>query len=201
MADSGADRLNADTRLTEIPQLSAGPRRKLQSMGVETLADLARKLSRSQLKQARQIGPKTIELIEQLLCQAQLKLRDIRALPGTAEPQSQRLQAQVQAFGEQSDELKRQVAAWVRQHRPEAYEGWSCHRQGGWGEYLQAQLLALNEVSADPVVKREFEHQLVRSLHRYRRQQRYAGSREALLDGITARGRLGPDDDQQDSGR
>ncbi len=181
--------LSADTPLSEIAALAAGPRQKLQLMGVETLADIATRLSRSQLKQMRRIGPKTLALIEQLLAEAGLQLAPHR-LGGDAEQQA-RLQQQVQRFEGATEQLKAAVAAWVDQHNPEAVQAWRQHRAGAYGDYLKAQLLALNSLAADAVIKREFEHQLVRSLNRYQKQCRYANSKEALMDGISARGATG----------
>ena len=175
--------VTADTALADIRSLSAGPRQKLQQMGAETLGDIAAKLSRVQLKNARRIGPKTLALIEALLQQADLTLGDNRVV-GSAE-----LQVQVQRFGAETEQLRSQVKAWVSEHRPAVDLAWKEHQEGAYGDYLKAQMLALNEIGADPVVKREFEHQLVSSLHRYQRQTRYAKSKEALMDGITAQGR------------
>ena len=178
--------VNAETRLVDIQGLASAPRQKLLQMGAQTLADIAGKLSRGQLKNARRIGPKTLQLIESLLQQAGLELSDSRI---SANPE---LQVQVQRFATDTERLRTEVKQWVIEHQPEVARAREDHQDGAYGDYLKAQMLALNEIAADPVIKREFEHQLVSSLHRYQRQSRYAKSNEALMDGITARAKLDP---------
>ncbi|OMH38832.1 hypothetical protein [Motiliproteus sp. MSK22-1] len=178
------DEISAQTKLEDISALAAAPRQKLQQLGAETLQDIADNLSRSRLKNTRRIGPKTFALITGLLEQAGLQLRD-NVLSSSVE-----LQEQVQQFSTDTELLRSQVQQWVRLNKPDIDLAWREHREGAYGDYLRAQMLALNEISANSVVKREFEHQLVRSLQRYQRQTRYAKSKEALMDGITAQGKV-----------
>ncbi|MEH6626919.1 MAG: hypothetical protein V7739_10760 [Motiliproteus sp.] len=176
--------LNPDTPLQKLAGLGSAAQKKLQQLGAFSLADVAAKLSRAQLKQARHVGPKSLQLLEQSLQQVGLTLADNR-INASAE-----LQVQISCYQRDTAALQQQVDSWVQLNRPELEQAWRSHQQGAYGDYIKAQLLALNEVAADPQIKREFEHQLVRTLSRYQRQQRYALSREALHDGIRAQARV-----------
>ncbi|MCW8886074.1 MAG: hypothetical protein OQK12_12615 [Motiliproteus sp.] len=178
-----SSQITALTPLETLPGLSAAPRNKLQRMGVTTLGEIAQNLSKAQLKSARNIGPKTLQLLEQALQQAGLEWADNRLNV------SYEISQQIDLHQQNTEQLKQAVAAWVCEHEPETDQAWRQHQPGAYGEYLKAQLKGLNYMKADRVILRDFEHQLVRSLNRYQKQQRYAKSREAMMDGIAANAR------------
>ncbi len=171
---------SADSPLSELPGLTPGACEKLTRMGVSNLAELAAKISKVQLKQARNIGPKTIALLEESMSQLGLTLIENRHSVSTEVAQ------QISQHQRHTKQLKLAVENWIKDREPGLYQAWQQHQSGAYGEYLKAQMIALNDISAPVHIKREFEHQLVVTLSRYKRQQRYANSKEALYDGISA---------------
>lgn len=176
-----AEPITPTTRLADLSGLPKRSRDKLVWLGAETLGELAEGFSYAQLKRTRGIGAKTLEQLSELLSRAGLGWGERRVL-GAA------LQRQLAEHARHQERLRRRVEAWVASRRPECVAPEQRHQPGGYGRYLRAQLDALDHLDADPTLTRELRHLLVRQLNRYERESRWAKTKDALRDGLQARG-------------
>lgn len=175
--------LTPETSVKTLPGFTQSLCAKLAFYDVYSLADLATKMSRQQLRQMRGVGEKTLTQIEKQLTRAGLTLIDHQRFVEPAQ------QPRLDSYQQQNQSIAEQTEAWVKEHCSDVWQARQNHEPGAFTRYVRAQLTAMGSVQGDANIKREFEHQLVRSLNRYEKQKRYAAGHEALKDAITSQAR------------
>jgi len=172
-------RFSAATPLADLPGLPVVARQKLHSLHALTLGDLAAGFSERALRRIRRLGPQSVRVLVAALEEAGLALQSPVSVLPVAPPAA----ASVSSVG-----LDAVVDEWIRLHRPAAWHARAEHREGAYGGYLQVRLDALDQLALPAAVRQQERHKVVRLLGRYRRQVRAARSRDALREGVFARG-------------
>lgn len=83
-------------------------------------------------------------------------------------------------YAQAQQHLREQAREWVHRERPEVRDRWQAHQPGAYGDYLRAQLDALDHLDGPVAPTRELQNTLVRELSRYERQRRHEGNPEVL---------------------